>query len=180
MIPDFIRWPIPCSVIPYCRMKCAERYDSLLFAKFIGLRRTVLRITTDFEKLEKMWLRYITMRYWVRLRHSEFGCNFEGGLFNTLVRGSGMGHSISCPWVHISSPLTHGLSPTIFRQNAFCPYVMTGVGRRRCRRYRRCRRRSYKVRQSYISRTVWPRIIKFCMNLHTRRVYNHTGYDVTM
>ena len=29
---------------------------------------------------------------------------------------------------------------------AFCPYVMTGV--------RRCRRRSYKVRQSYISRTV--------------------------
>ena len=34
------------------------------------------------------------------------------------------------------------------------PYMMTDV--RRCRR-----RRSYKVRRSYISRTVWPRITKF-------------------
>ena len=37
-----------------------------------------------------------------------------------------------------------------------------------------------KVRQSYISRTVRPRIIKFCANLCTRLVHNHTGYDVTM
>ena len=35
------------------------------------------------------------------------------------------------------------------------------------------------LRQSYISRTVWPRITKFYTNLHTGRVYNHTGYDVT-
>ena len=36
-----------------------------------------------------------------------------------------------------------------------------------------------KVRQSFVLRTVWLRIIKFYRNLHTRRVYNHTGYDVT-
>ena len=36
------------------------------------------------------------------------------------------------------------------------------------------------MRQSYISRTVWPTIIKFCENLHTCRLYNHTGYDVTL
>ena len=45
-----------------------------------------------------------------------------------------------------------------------------------------CRRcRSYKVRQSYISRTIWLRIIIFYKTLHTRRAYgyNHTGYDVT-
>ena len=35
------------------------------------------------------------------------------------------------------------------------------------------------ARHSYISRTLWPRITKFYANLHTRRVYNHTGYDVT-
>ena len=56
---------------------------------------------------------------------------------------------------------------------AFCPYVMTGVRRRR-----RCR--SYKARQSYISRMVWPRITKFDVRLHARPVYNHTGNDVTM
>ena len=36
-----------------------------------------------------------------------------------------------------------------------------------------------KVRQSYISRTVLPRITKFYTHLHTHRVYNHTGHDVT-
>ena len=34
-------------------------------------------------------------------------------------------------------------------------------------------------KQSYISRTVWPRIIKFYANLHIRRFYNRAGYDVT-
>jgi len=53
---------------------------------------------------------------------------------------------------------------------------MTGVRRRR----RRCRRRTDKVSQSYISRTVWPRITKFHLNLHAPGVYNSTGYDVTM
>ena len=64
-------------------------------------------------------------------------------------------------------------SSHIFRQNAkaFWSYVMTGVRRRRCR--------SYKVRQSYISRTVWPRIIQFYTNLHTRRFYNRARYDIT-
>ena len=37
----------------------------------------------------------------------------------------------------------------------------------------------HKVKQSYISRMVSPRIAKFYMNLHTGQVYNHIGYDVT-
>ena len=37
----------------------------------------------------------------------------------------------------------------------------------------------HKVRQSYIIRTVRPRIAKFYRSLHNRRDYNHTGYDVT-
>ena len=63
---------------------------------------------------------------------------------------------------------------TIFRQNALrhCPYVMTGVRRRR-------RRGTWYVRQSYISRTIWSRIKTFYTNLHTGQFYNHTGYDVT-
>ena len=36
-----------------------------------------------------------------------------------------------------------------------------------------------KVRQSYISRTVWPSITKFYTIIHTGRFYNHTWYDVT-
>ena len=51
------------------------------------------------------------------------------------------------------------------------PYVMI-VERRR--------RRSYKVRQSQISRTVWPRIAQFYGNLQTYRAYNNAGYDITM
>ena len=48
---------------------------------------------------------------------------------------------------------------------------MTGVGR--------CRRRSFvtHLRQSHISRTVWPTITKFYTNRHTGRFYNHTGYN---
>ena len=30
------------------------------------------------------------------------------------------------------------------------------------------------------SRTVWPKITTFYTNFHTGRVYNHTGYDVTI
>ena len=60
---------------------------------------------------------------------------------------------------------------------AFCPYVMTGL---RQRRRRRCRRSSYKVRQSYISRMVLPRITKFYTNFHTRRFYKRAGYVTTM
>ena len=36
-----------------------------------------------------------------------------------------------------------------------------------------------KVRLSYISKMVWPEITKFYKSLHTRRTYEHTGYDVT-
>ena len=53
----------------------------------------------------------------------------------------------------------------IFRQNAarrFCPIVTGSVGRRR-----RCR--CNKMRQSYISRAVWPRITEFYTNLQTGR-----------
>ena len=42
---------------------------------------------------------------------------------------------------------------------------------------RRCRSSSFvrhKVRQSYISKTVWPRIPKFYRNLQIDRVFNHT------
>ena len=38
----------------------------------------------------------------------------------------------------------------------------------------------HKVRQSYISRTVWPRLTKFGMILHTGWIYNPTGNDVTI
>ena len=38
----------------------------------------------------------------------------------------------------------------------------------------------HKVRQSYMSITVCPIITTFYTNLHTRRVYNHTGYDFTI
>ena len=41
------------------------------------------------------------------------------------------------------------------------------------------RRRSYKVRQSYISRTLWPKIAKFCVDIHTNLLYVHARYDVT-
>ena len=51
---------------------------------------------------------------------------------------------------------------TFLGKTAFCPIVIWSVGRRRCR----CRC-SYKVRQSHISRAVWPRITKFHTNLHT-------------
>ena len=44
----------------------------------------------------------------------RFGCSYKGRLFDPLVRGvrwavggRGWVHSIACPWVHISSPLTH-------------------------------------------------------------------------
>ena len=36
------------------------------------------------------------------------------------------------------------------------------------------------MRKSYISGTVQPRITKFYTILHTHRVDNHTGYDVTI
>ena len=36
-----------------------------------------------------------------------------------------------------------------------------------------------KVRQSCISRTVWPRIAKLYRNLYTCRVCDRTGYDIT-
>ena len=51
---------------------------------------------------------------------------------------------------------------------ALCPYVITGVVV------------LHKVRQSYISRTVWPRVSKFYMNLHnhTGQVYSRARYDV--
>ena len=38
----------------------------------------------------------------------------------------------------------------------------------------------HKVRQSYVSTTVWPTITKFCANLYTGLVFNHTGYDVNI
>ena len=37
----------------------------------------------------------------------------------------------------------------------------------------------HKVRQSYISRTVWPRNTKIYTTLHTGRLYYNTGYDLT-
>ena len=49
-----------------------------------------------------------------------------------------------------------------------------------CDDYRCCH--SYvrhKLRQSYISRTVWPSTTKFNMNLHAGRIYSHTRYDIT-
>ena len=36
-----------------------------------------------------------------------------------------------------------------------------------------------KVRQSYTSRTVWTRITEFYTGIHTGRLYNLAGYDVT-
>ena len=50
-------------------------------------------------------------------------------------------------------------------------YVMTGVRRRR--------RRSYKVRQSYISGTVLPRITKFYRHIHAGLPIICTGHNVT-
>ena len=44
----------------------------------------------------------------------------------------------------------------------------------------RCRCCSCKMRQSYISKTVWPRITKFYVNIRSRQIYNQTWYDVTM
>ena len=57
----------------------------------------------------------------------------------------------------------------------FWPYVMTCV--------RRCR--SFVVRPSQSEAVVYlenglPRIAKFYTNVHTGRVYKHTGYDVTI
>ena len=43
----------------------------------------------------------------------------------------------------------------------------------------RHRRYSYKVRQSYLSRTVWPRIAKFYRHIHAELPDIYTGYDVT-
>ena len=65
------------------------------------------------------------------------------------------------------------LGQTVFRQKAFCPITTGSVGLRR-----RCCRRADKVRRSYISRTVWPRIIKFYTDIHTdalhpRRIWRH-------
>ena len=39
--------------------------------------------------------------------------------------------------------------------------------------------RRHKVRQSHLSRTLWPRIIKFYVGTHTDLFYIHTRYDVT-
>ena len=39
--------------------------------------------------------------------------------------------------------------------------------------------RSSQSEQSYISRNGWHRITKFYKSIHTGRVYNHTGYDIT-
>ena len=36
----------------------------------------------------------------------------------------------------------------------------------------------HKVKQLYISITIWPRITKFYTDIHTDRVYNSTGYDI--
>ena len=38
----------------------------------------------------------------------------------------------------------------------------------------------HKVRLSYISRTVQPRITEVYKNLHAGLVDNHTGYDITI
>ena len=38
---------------------------------------------------------------------------------------------------------------------------------------------STKVRQSYISRTVWPRITKLDAYIHTDVLNSHTGHDIT-
>ena len=37
----------------------------------------------------------------------------------------------------------------------------------------------HKVRQSYVSRTVWHRISKFYTDIQTEVLYSHTRYDVT-
>ena len=50
--------------------------------------------------------------------------------------------------------------------------------------YHRARRPSFvvrhRVRQSYISRIVWPIINKFYADIKTDRLYIHTGYGVTI
>ena len=37
----------------------------------------------------------------------------------------------------------------------------------------------HKVSGSYVARTVWRRITKFYMDIHTDPLYSHSGYDVT-
>ena len=56
----------------------------------------------------------------------------------------------------------------------YCHYVIGSVD---LRRRRRCC--SYRVRQSYISRTVWPRITEFYRHIHADLPNIGTGYDAT-
>ena len=107
----------------------------------------------------------------VTIHHFSYAAHMQVGLTTT-----------PWPWqlarVMLSSGITFCIvSPImVFRQNAsvaFWPYVMTGI--------RQCHRSSSitKVSQSCISRIFWPRITKFYTNVHTGRVYIHTGYGVT-
>ena len=64
----------------------------------------------------------------------------------------------------------------ILRQNvsmAFWPYVMTCV-----RWYHSSSFVRHKMRQPYISRTGWPTINKFYIDIRTDLIYIHTEYDV--
>ena len=70
-----------------------------------------------------------------------------------------------------------GVPPYLFRQNAelrFC--LMSQPAVRRCLTFVVVH---HRVRQSYISRTFWPRITKFDMEFHTDLLCSHTRHDMT-
>ena len=102
---------------------------------------------------------------------SGLGRRWRGGCSSALG-GKGKEEKIRVSSKRLQNRLDHTFIYLQFLA-AFCSIVIGSVDRRR----RRCR--SYKVRQSYISRTFRPVITKLYKNLHTRQIYNHTGYDVT-